>query len=84
MSVQRPEDDDEPARAEVTLSIRDAAGRVVRALPGERRAASREAAISFVTPPLASGSYDAVLHVVVARGNRRVTEHAHRFTFSVP
>jgi len=84
MSMQRPEDDQEPARAEVTLAIRDAAGRVVRTLPGERRAASREAAISFVTPPLASGSYDAVLHVVVARGNRRVTEHAHQFTFSVP
>ena len=84
MSVQRPEDDQEPARAEVTLSIRDAAGRLVRALPGERRAASREAAISFVTPPLAGGSYDAVLHVVVARGARRVTEHTHRFTFAVP
>lgn len=83
MSVQRPEDDHEPARAEVTLSIRDAAGRVVR-VPGDRRAASREAAVSFVTPPLASGNYEAVLHVVVARRDRRVTEHAHRFTFSVP
>ena len=84
MSVQRPEDDQEPARAEVTVSIRDAAGRVVRALSGDRRAASREAAISFVTPPLSSGSYEAVLHLVVARRDRRVTEHAHRFTFSVP
>ena len=84
MSIQRPGNDQEPARAEVTLSIRDAAGRVVHTLATGRRAASREAAISFVTAPLASGSYEAVLHVVVARRDGRVTEHGHRFTFSVP
>jgi hypothetical protein len=83
MSVRRPEDDQEPARAEVRLSIRDAAGRVVRARPEERRAASREGAISFVAP-LGSGSYEAVFHVVVTRRGQHITEHAHRFTFSVP
>jgi len=64
---------DEHARAQVTVSIRDAAGAV----------ASEGATASFVTAPLRPGTYEAVFHVTIARDGG-VTEHAHRFSFSVP
>ena len=63
----------ESARAEVTVSLRDAAGEVV----------SEGATASFVTTSLRPGTYEAVLRVTIARDGR-VTEHAHRFSFSVP
>ena len=63
----------EHARAEVTVCLRDAAGKAV----------SQEATASFVTAPLRPGTYEAVFHVTIARDGG-VTEHAHRFSFSVP
>jgi methionine-rich copper-binding protein CopC len=72
MSGERDEHD-EHGRAKVTISLRDAAGEVV----------SEGATASFVTAPLRPGTYEAVFHVTVARDGH-VTEHAHRFSFSVP
>ena len=74
MSEERHDENDEHARTEVTVSIRDATGRAV----------SAEADVSFVTGPLPAGMYEAVLHLVVGRRGRRLTEHAHRFSFTVP
>jgi len=50
MTVTRREDDEELARVEVTLSIRDVAGGVVCGLSGERRAASADEALD--APPV--------------------------------
>jgi len=83
MTVHRDRDEG-PARAEVTLSVRDAAGGIVQVQGGEHRSPSGSGTIAFVAPALASGTYEVVLQVRIGSRNRASTEHAHRFTFSVP
>jgi len=82
MAAKRSKND-EAARAEVTVSIRGAGGRVVGTL-SPRRTATDEAVLSFVTPLLGAGTYEASSRIVVARDGVPLTDHAHRFTFSVP
>ena len=84
MTVHRRDQNERPTRAEVTLCVRDAGGRVVRVQAGERRAPAGNGTIGFVAPALATGIYEVVLQVRVGSRDRPSTEHAHRFTFSVP